>query len=355
MQRRHPSKAALNQKLLPTRRGAPLVTHCFALHLRTLIEAISDGVSNVSAQICFVHDLKNVRALRYGNINIARAAGSAALPFIGQGYSVRSAITSIVPGASVSNSPDDGTFCSALVAAAFRAAGAPEFAAIDPMKTTPAALEKAGHFFDVTSQVFVRILSPNNIEEMSALDGNRILSPLAGQAKLFSSYYSIISPQINNFIGTHPRLANHKPISFLECLAFIDATSLVIADLPHTPETEHIRETLRLIDDLAYDLLVEGELQKMLKAAQLNDEESMRYSISESFKVKPDINLADTIGLITVTKEQIVARSEILVARRGKSRAWEAWIEISREIIESLRTRLAVLEEVLARAFPGKG
>jgi hypothetical protein len=64
----------------------------------TLIEAIGDGVSNVSAQICFVHDLQHVRVLRYPDQTIARAAGSAALKFVGQGYSVRNAIRSIFPG-----------------------------------------------------------------------------------------------------------------------------------------------------------------------------------------------------------------------------------------------------------------
>jgi hypothetical protein len=81
--------------------------------------------------------------------------------------------------------PDDNrTFCSALVSTAFRAGGAPEFSKIDPMKTTPATLEKSAHFVDVTSQVFMRILSPNNIEEMSALDGDRIPSPMFGHMNM---------------------------------------------------------------------------------------------------------------------------------------------------------------------------
>jgi len=108
----------------------------------TLIEAIGDGVSNISAQNCFVHDLKHLRVLRYPHQGIASAAASEAMKFFAKGYSVRAAVQSIRPGASVSESGDEATFCSALVAAAFRAAGAPEFAAMDPMKTTPATLEK---------------------------------------------------------------------------------------------------------------------------------------------------------------------------------------------------------------------
>src|SRR4051812_43394339 len=41
----------------------------------TFIEAIERGVSNISAQNCFAHDLKNVRLLRYQNLTVAERAG----------------------------------------------------------------------------------------------------------------------------------------------------------------------------------------------------------------------------------------------------------------------------------------
>lgn len=41
----------------------------------TFIEAVGHGVSNVSAQRCFIHDLKNVRVLRYPDAAIAKDAG----------------------------------------------------------------------------------------------------------------------------------------------------------------------------------------------------------------------------------------------------------------------------------------
>ena len=62
----------------------------------TLIEAIGHGVSNISGQICFAHDLKNVRLLRYHDSAIAGEAGSAALSFLGRKYSVYAALRSIL-------------------------------------------------------------------------------------------------------------------------------------------------------------------------------------------------------------------------------------------------------------------
>jgi uncharacterized protein YycO len=109
----------------------------------TFIEAIGRGVSNVSVQNCFAHDLKNVRLLRYHNSATADEAGSVALRFVGQRYSFHAALHSVLPNVQILDVPEDRLFCSALVAAAFRKAGAPEFAAVDPMKVKPATLEKA--------------------------------------------------------------------------------------------------------------------------------------------------------------------------------------------------------------------
>jgi hypothetical protein len=321
----------------------------------TLIEAIGDGVSNINAQNCFAHDLKYVRALRYSDQAIARAAGSAALVHLGQRYSLSAAIRSVIPGKAVSAPVADRTFCSALVATAFRAGGAPEFTTIDPMKTTPAILEHATYFSDVTSELFIRILAPNNIEKMSALDGHRIASPMAQQAQIFASYYGTISPLILALIDQYPTLADRKPVSFLECLEFIGAAMRACERLPRGVEADKVRARLMSIDNATFELLAEGKINDMISSAQLVDDQSTQYAISESVKAKPDIDLVDMLGIIASTKKQIASRSSILSdpdAPAGYSRAWDEWISFTQQTVGGLNRRLLALEEVVARVFP---
>jgi hypothetical protein len=323
----------------------------------TLIEAIGDGVSNISAQICFVHDLKHVRVLRYRNQKIADEAGRIALMALGKAYSVRAAIRSIAPEVDSTEYPDDGTFCSALVAAAFRSAGAPEFAAINPMKVTPANLETSKHFSDITSKIFEKILSPNNIESMSALDGDRIISPLAGQAATFLSYYAELSPMISKFIEESDIPDTVKiPTTFLECLRFIVLMLMACEMKPSVFEGTTAHRGIKAIDDMAFNLLSEGKIHEMQRAATLIDEKESQQMIAQSYELHPDIDLADTKGLIVATRAQIASRSSSLgdLEDRGYSRAWDEWLKVAQEVVDVQRRRLLVLEEVLARVFPGE-
>jgi uncharacterized protein YycO len=321
----------------------------------TLIEALDGGVCNINAQSCFVHDLKHIRVLRYANASIASRAASAAMLFFAKGYSIRAAVASVVPSLAVPQAHDDRTFCSALVAAAYRAAGAPEFLAIDPMRTTPATLQKAPYLADVTSDVCKRILSPENIEEMSALDGDRMPSPMAGQAALLSGYYAKLAVPIDELMAEHPTLTEHRPNSFFECLQFISALCVAMSRFPDNEETYPVKEKAKRIDALAYALLTEGKWQAMQEAAQARDEESIQYTLSESFKRKPDINLEDTLGMIRASREQIISRASILDdpdRPLGYSRAWDEWDRHTRDSLPYFERRLAALNEALARAFP---
>lgn len=321
----------------------------------TLIEAIGDGVSHVTAQNCFAHDLKHVRVLRYKNKKIAKTAGSIALRFLGKGYSLRSAIRSAIPSASVPELPGDQTFCSALVATAFRAAGAPEFETIDPARTTPATLEMATCFDDVTSEVFSKILAPPNIEKMNALDGDRMPSPLAGQTKLFNGYHAKLSPLIQAFLNQYPDFPSQKLDSFTDCIDFIITTLAVVRRLPCSVEVDEALRQLISIDEAAFNLLAEGKWQEMARAAQISDDASHRYSLEESFKRKPDVSLDDLQGMIHATELQVTSRSSILDDPErplGVSRVWDEWIKIAQRIIESQQRRLVILREVRDRVFP---
>lgn len=320
------------------------------------IEAIGPGVSNISAQICFAHDLKNVRLLRYHDAVKAREAGSEALSLLGKRYSVRNAVRSILPSLDESDVPDDELFCSALVAAAYRKVGAPEFSTIDPMKVTPATLEKAAYFTDATEDVFVRFLSPSNIEDMSAFDGNRVTSPFGGQAGLFQDYCEILLPMIGAFIDGTPELTiTKRPTSFLECVFFIAIARRTCGELPDAISADP-RRKIAAIDDAAYDLLADGRYGKMREIATTMDEETLQYTIAQSLAVDPDINREATRGLIAATRQQIASRSTMLQdpQLRGRARVMDKWIEDTEQIVGVLNRRLLGLEEAFARVFPGE-
>ena len=166
------------------------------------------------------------------------------------------------------------------------------------MKVTPAKLEKSKAFTDVTTEVFISILSPSNIEDMSALDGDRRLSPFAGQAQLLNSYYAKLSVPIGELIARHPALASYRPTTFFECVQFIPSLCAAAKRFPQGLEEDWVRERARHIDELAYGCLSEGKLRAMSDAARVIDEESSRYLVEQSFKTDPDIDLDDIVGLI---------------------------------------------------------
>ncbi|NEV75916.1 hypothetical protein DYI24_02505 [Rhodopseudomonas sp. BR0C11] len=321
----------------------------------TLIEAIGDGVSNLSAQTCFVHDLRHIRVLRYPNQAVAKLAASAAMKFFAKGYSVARAIASVLPGRPQSLPGDEGIFCSALIAAAFRAAGATEFAATHPLKVTPAWLQKSPHFQDVTDSICTRILSPSNIEEMSALDGVRIPSPLAGQSALFRSYFNTLSAPIAELLAAHPTLTECEPTTFFELLEFISSLCRATSRLPDGQAERDVKCRVARIDELAAELLSEGSLRTMEDAAEARDEESIRYTLTESFKPNPDINFDDLVGMVRSTRSQIASRSSVLDDPErppGHSMAWDEWEKHTRQSLVYFERRLSALTEALQRAFP---
>ncbi|VIO68830.1 hypothetical protein CI1B_23790 [Bradyrhizobium ivorense] len=321
----------------------------------TLIEAIDSGVSNINSHNCFIHDPEHVRVLRYPNAAIASAAASAAMMSFAKAYSKRAAISSIVPGVHLGRPRDDRTFCSALVAASFRAAGAPEFKTIDPMKTTPATLQRSARFADVTTDVLKRVLSFENIEDMSALDGDRRPSPMAGQAKLLFEYYSALLIPIDALMATYPGLLSFRPTSFFQCLDMIGALCFEVDKLPDTFEANDLRQRTGVIDELAFKLLSEGKWQAMQTAAEAIDDKSMRYTLEESFKPDPDIDLEGTLGFIRQTRDQIRSRASILNDPErppGHSLVWDEWIRLTHLSLQYFEKRLSVLTEALGRAYP---
>jgi uncharacterized protein YycO len=321
----------------------------------TLIEAVATGVSNITAMRCFVHDLKNVRVLRYPDEHVARKAASAAFRFFAKPYDFPAALRLVLPDVAVSKRARDRLFCSALVVAAFRAAGAPEFASTNPMRISPSKLARSAAFTDVTADVFTRVLSPNNVEEMSALDGDRQPSPLDGQATLLNSYYEQLSIPIMELIDRHPPLAEHRPTSFFECIEFIRGLMWAVRRFPAGVEEDRVREQARAIDQHAFDLLAERKWQAMNDAARVSDEKNLQYELEESFKQDPDLDPDVLLGKLKVTRHQIISRASVLNdpnSPPGQSLTWDAWVELTEDTLRDLYKRRDVFEEVLARAFP---
>jgi hypothetical protein len=321
----------------------------------TLIEAIRPSVSNISAMRCFVHDLKNVRVLRYPNEQIARAAASVALKSFAKAYDFPAALRLVLPDVAVSKRTNDQLFCSALVVAAFRAVAAPEFVSTNPIRISPSKLGRSSAFADVTTDVFARVLSPSNVEEMSAFDGDRQPSPFDGQAALLNSYYVKLSIPITELINRHPALAEHRPTSFFDCIDLIRDLMSAVRRLPAGVEENWVREQAGAIDQLAFDLLSEGKWQAMHDAARVNDDATLEYELQESFQRDPDLDPNVLLGKLKVTSDQIISRASVLddpTSPRGQSLTWDAWVELTEDTLRDLYKRRDVLNELLARAFP---
>ena len=313
----------------------------------TFVEAIGAGVSTLSMQNCFCHDLSDVRLLRYPYAQVAHAAGSWAMTRLGQGYSVRKAVLSVVPNARVPGT-DEGTFCSALVATAFGAAGAAEFLIGNPFGMTPADLQRMVCLVDVTASIFQRILSPRNIEQMTALDGDRAVTPSMQQAQIHAQLRAQLTPRIGAILSSYPDYDYPLPETFFECLEFIiKSMAMQPSRIPRG-----LRAELEVLDKTASELLSGGALDEMISAmVELEAREAGRL-LEESFATTPDIDRSDLQNVYQVTLRQIGERSRIFSEPdlpRGASLAWDKWLELTEKTVGAMRARSAVLAEVIAR------
>jgi hypothetical protein len=130
---------------------------------------------------------------------------------------------------------------------------------------------------------------------------------------------------------------------------------LVVDEIPDTDEARDVRQSAKAIDELAFKLLSEGKWQAMLAAAQARDEQSTLYTLNESFKPDPEIDLEATLGLIRVTREQIRSRSSILDdpgKPPGHSLVWDEWTKSTKESLKYFENRLSALGNRRSR---GKG
>lgn len=320
----------------------------------TMIEAIGHGVSTLSIANSFYHQERDVRVLRYGDPVIARRAAAKAGLFLGKGYSVRMAINSVLPGAADARQPMIKTFCSALIAAAYRASGAPEFQGINPHRTTPGHLTRMPFLENVTAQIAGSMLAPQNVEEMTALDGERRPSPFDGQAKALFVLHASVADDVEAFIRRW-NLSLEIPTTFLETLDFL-VKALSWATEGDDPLKDAYIPALQLIDRKLAEAFDQSELKRMHAVAIARDAESLAHDLRESFNSVPDIDVRQTRAMLEATSGQIASRSSIFKVQHralGLSLAWDRWCDFSAGSIKPLQDRQVTLREILGRIDPG--
>lgn len=313
----------------------------------TFVEAIKSGVSILSLQNCFSHNLRDVQMLRYQNSDLSKAAGTWVETRMGQGYSIWKAIRSVVPNASATDA-DGKTFCSALVATAYRAAGAPEFLTVDPMKVTPATLERMTCFTNVTDKVFNKILAPGNTEKMTALDGERAASISAQQTVFYQRFCNHLVPRIEVLLRSNPEYNYPCPKTFFECLEFLIRSM----NIEVSCVSSDFRAKLEKIDHDAHSLLSNGALDEMLSLMIEVEAMEARRLLETSFLEKPDVGLKDITNIYSATTQQILERSHVfsdLSLSRGVSITWDKWLDLTKRSVDAMRNRAAVLKEVIER------
>jgi hypothetical protein len=81
----------------------------------------------------------------------------------------------------------------------------------------------------------------------------------------------------------------------------------------------------------------------------------MLYTLNESFKADPDIDLEATRAVIRQSREQLRSRASILndpAKPPGHSLVWDEWSRLQRDSLRYFEKRISILTEALNRAFP---
>lgn len=318
----------------------------------TFVEAVGRGVGTLSLGRCFAHSLDNIRVLRYPDAAVAAEAARIAQFAIGQEYSVRLAMFSIVPREIVEEVVDRGTFCSALVAQAFAAAGAPEFKATEAVKTTPATIEGLTILRDVTGSLFRPAISPSNIEHMNPLDGDAVDSPAAAQAKINNRYAAALRPFADQIASDYPEAGLKQPVTLFDIMEFITSAMDRTGRVDLRRQADYAA-AVRVLDVEAAGLLNSGELSGLLDTIIGIDDARIFAIMTESFRPTPDIDIVSIRNYVATTIGGLDHRQGALdrLSAWGlhRSKALTAYVAIESRVIEPMKRRRHALEEILAR------
>lgn len=323
--------------------------------LPTAIEALPNGVSNFTLANTFFHDPRNIRVLRYADPQLAARAGDKASWFLGQAYSVPLAVLSVLPRGFAPKTVLPATFCSALVAAAFVGGRAPEFATLNPFKIWPATIERMRFLEDITDQVSTRILAPSNIEKMSALDGDRILSPFSPQAKVLRTLFESIAPTVTALVTTYG-LKTKLPTSFFEAFTIVTDSSNWCCN-NRIPEATQFAAAVKAADIKLRAEMVGSGLIELLEAGLSIDRQEMAEIVARAQHPDRDIDLDHLEMTLTNTYGQIESRLATIEpprCRPGISASWDLWEELTRKSVKNIMERRDTVERVLATLAPAR-
>ena len=319
----------------------------------TAIEAMPEGVANFTLASTFFHDPRNVRVLRYPERAVAARAAEKASEFLGMGYSVQLAVRSVLPGIAAPRAPRSETFCSALVAAAFVASGAPEFATCNPYRVQPATLQRMRFLIDVTATVTRRFLAHANIEQMSALDGDRRRSLLADHTPAYGRIHEAIADDLQKLISVYG-LKVGRPNNFFEAFTLVTGNIRFCSERPD-PLLDPFRSDAMAVDAKFHRLMVEGGLERSLEAALRKDADQMDELRSRSQLAEPGVDLDELEALLLTSYRQCEARWEAIDPPRcpaGASLSWDLWEAMARRSIVEIDGRRATIEAALERMAP---
>jgi hypothetical protein len=318
----------------------------------TFLEAATTGVATISLARCFAHELSNVRVLRHPDSEIAAKAAIFAQYELGRDYSKAAALGSLFPPVVLARGRHRGTFCSALVAQVFTAAGCPLFAKFPRERTTPATLDAMDWLLDVTSETFRPGLAPNGLEEMSALDGDRVLSLAARQTDISNAFAKSHLPEAERIAAAHPELELEVTPTLYGILHFIVET-LDRADRVLPPRSEQLLAEIVALDERSAASLQGSGLANLLAEVSAKDDAMLQQNLADSFERRPNIDVPALRGYLKASREQ-------LAAREGALAKWSEWglhrskaMTINHAIdgwsAEKTRLRISAMEEILGR------
>jgi hypothetical protein len=272
------------------------------------VEAIGTGVSTLSLARCFAHDIANVRLLRYPNPEIAGRASRLIQDEIGRDYSVARAVRSVFPADVLDRVEDHGIFCSALVAQTYISAGSDIFRLVAADRTTPATIERLQGLEDITAIAFRSALAPNNIEEMSALDGDRAPTLSARQTAISGECARQLWPQADALAKAYPEVELLPLPTLYGLLRFVVDAPERMERIPADRRATFIGALMALDEALA-SFLDRGELQALIRQIIAQDDATITRDIGESFREKPDIDLEAMKAYLAAGRQQLADRT----------------------------------------------
>lgn len=316
-----------------------------------VVEAIGPGVSTLSLARCFTHDISHVRVLRFPQAAVARQAATLAQQEVGRSYSFKRAVRSIFSPKILSEIDDPGIFCSALVAQAFASAGATPFARTPANHMTPVGISRLPGLLDVTANLFRQTLAPNNINMLSALDGDRVPTLSAEQTQLSAQCAHIIHPLAADLVETYPEAELDMVPSIFGLIEFVVRAVEAIDGISKNRRRDYAKR-INDIDHKLSNFLDSGAYENLVRRIAVVDDHMLETALHQSFSVQPNIDRVAMHNLLTASTGGVIERRDAIIfwqRRGGHLAAVRAYLRIETQVMQMLAARNDVLNDILRR------